>query len=257
MNDARMHGVTGVPFVVINGKWAISGAQTADVYYQVRFPRRFPRRSLTPRRAADLPEARALLQDRRVQHRRGAREEDHADRGRADVRQADVQHGRDRVCVGLRMSAAAPFPCPALPAPGCCPSGQGIRNHAPRMKVFPACCSFPPARYMPSSPLLSRSVPIYPTMRCCTDSCAVMIPTLPSMDVVLIDFAAPELQCVKPSEIFRGWSLQPAQVLRQQCLAARSASKFKDTRTSSGRFRVWCLGQRCVADCETSFDADS
>jgi predicted DsbA family dithiol-disulfide isomerase len=35
MNDARMHGVTGVPFTVINGKWAISGAHDADVYCQV------------------------------------------------------------------------------------------------------------------------------------------------------------------------------------------------------------------------------
>jgi hypothetical protein len=146
MNDARMHGVTGVPFVVINGKWAISGAQTADVYYQVRFPRCFPRRSLTPRRAADLPEARALLQDRRVQHRRGAREEDHADRGRADVRQADVEHGRDRVRVGLRMSAAAarrPCPCRALPClrRAAAPLDKEFRDHAPRMTVFPACCS--------------------------------------------------------------------------------------------------------------------
>lgn len=34
-NDARKKGVTGVPFTVINGKWAVSGGQTSDVYTQV------------------------------------------------------------------------------------------------------------------------------------------------------------------------------------------------------------------------------
>lgn len=36
MNEARKKGVNGVPFVVIDGKWAVSGGQTAEVYAQVR-----------------------------------------------------------------------------------------------------------------------------------------------------------------------------------------------------------------------------
>lgn len=36
---AQQSGVTGVPFVLLDGKWAISGSQTEDVYYPVRpFP---------------------------------------------------------------------------------------------------------------------------------------------------------------------------------------------------------------------------
>ena len=35
MNEARRKGVNGVPFVVIDGKWAVSGGQTAEVYAQV------------------------------------------------------------------------------------------------------------------------------------------------------------------------------------------------------------------------------
>lgn len=35
MTDARRKGVNGVPFVVIDGKWAVSGGQTAEVYAQV------------------------------------------------------------------------------------------------------------------------------------------------------------------------------------------------------------------------------
>ncbi|KAI0687655.1 thioredoxin-like protein [Cytidiella melzeri] len=35
MTDARRKGVNGVPFVVINGKWAVSGGQTAEVYTQI------------------------------------------------------------------------------------------------------------------------------------------------------------------------------------------------------------------------------
>lgn len=35
-NEARKKGVTGVPFTIINGKWAVSGGQTSDVYTQVR-----------------------------------------------------------------------------------------------------------------------------------------------------------------------------------------------------------------------------
>lgn len=36
MTEARRKGVNGVPFVVIDGKWAVSGGQTAEVYTQVR-----------------------------------------------------------------------------------------------------------------------------------------------------------------------------------------------------------------------------
>lgn len=35
MQEARINGVTGVPFTVIDGKWAVSGGQSADVYVQV------------------------------------------------------------------------------------------------------------------------------------------------------------------------------------------------------------------------------
>lgn len=35
MQEARRKGVNGVPFVVIDGKWAVSGGQTSDVYAQV------------------------------------------------------------------------------------------------------------------------------------------------------------------------------------------------------------------------------
>ncbi|KAH9856593.1 thioredoxin-like protein [Lenzites betulinus] len=34
-NEARKKGVTGVPFTIINGKWAVSGGQTSDVYVQI------------------------------------------------------------------------------------------------------------------------------------------------------------------------------------------------------------------------------
>lgn len=37
IQDARDMGVTGVPFTVINDKWAISGGQPSEVFYQVRF----------------------------------------------------------------------------------------------------------------------------------------------------------------------------------------------------------------------------
>ncbi|KAI0787780.1 thioredoxin-like protein [Fomes fomentarius] len=33
--DARKKGVTGVPFTIINGKWAVSGGQSAEVYAQI------------------------------------------------------------------------------------------------------------------------------------------------------------------------------------------------------------------------------
>ncbi|EKM58227.1 uncharacterized protein PHACADRAFT_252397 [Phanerochaete carnosa HHB-10118-sp] len=35
MNEARKKGVNGVPFVVIDGKWAVSGGQTSEVYSQI------------------------------------------------------------------------------------------------------------------------------------------------------------------------------------------------------------------------------
>ncbi|THH02758.1 hypothetical protein EW026_g108 [Hermanssonia centrifuga] len=35
MTEARRKGVNGVPFVVIDGKWAVSGGQTAEVYTQI------------------------------------------------------------------------------------------------------------------------------------------------------------------------------------------------------------------------------
>jgi len=31
-----MLGISGVPFTVIDGKWAVSGGQSWDVYYKVR-----------------------------------------------------------------------------------------------------------------------------------------------------------------------------------------------------------------------------
>ncbi|KAI0326619.1 thioredoxin-like protein [Cubamyces sp. BRFM 1775] len=34
-NEARKKGVSGVPFTIINGRWAVSGGQTADVYTQI------------------------------------------------------------------------------------------------------------------------------------------------------------------------------------------------------------------------------
>ena len=40
MTEARRKGVNGVPFVVIDGKWAVSGGQTAEVYSQVSPGRR-------------------------------------------------------------------------------------------------------------------------------------------------------------------------------------------------------------------------
>ena len=55
--EARKKGVTGVPFTIINGRWAVSGGQTAETYAQVR------RRDLQPVSCADyypldLPQAR-------------------------------------------------------------------------------------------------------------------------------------------------------------------------------------------------------
>ncbi|KAI0714305.1 thioredoxin-like protein [Cerioporus squamosus] len=33
--DARKKGVTGVPFTIVNGRWAVSGGQTSEVYAQI------------------------------------------------------------------------------------------------------------------------------------------------------------------------------------------------------------------------------
>ena len=35
MDQARANGVSGVPLMIIDGKWAISGGQSKDVYLQV------------------------------------------------------------------------------------------------------------------------------------------------------------------------------------------------------------------------------
>lgn len=35
MAEARKKGVTGVPFTIVDGRWAVIGGQTADVYIQV------------------------------------------------------------------------------------------------------------------------------------------------------------------------------------------------------------------------------
>jgi len=35
VESARANGVTGVPFTVIDNKWAISGGQSPDVFYQI------------------------------------------------------------------------------------------------------------------------------------------------------------------------------------------------------------------------------
>jgi predicted DsbA family dithiol-disulfide isomerase len=34
-DDARNKGITGVPVIIIDGKWAISGGQSSDVFIQV------------------------------------------------------------------------------------------------------------------------------------------------------------------------------------------------------------------------------
>ena len=38
--EARAKGVTGVPFTIIDGKWAVSGGQTAPVLVKVRMIRK-------------------------------------------------------------------------------------------------------------------------------------------------------------------------------------------------------------------------
>ena len=37
IEEARKGGISGVPVLIIDGKWAISGGQTRDVYLQVNF----------------------------------------------------------------------------------------------------------------------------------------------------------------------------------------------------------------------------
>ncbi len=38
--EAREKGVTGVPFTIIDGKWAVSGGQSAPVFVKVRMIRK-------------------------------------------------------------------------------------------------------------------------------------------------------------------------------------------------------------------------
>jgi predicted DsbA family dithiol-disulfide isomerase len=43
---ARTIGITGVPMTIIDGKWAVSGGQSSDVYVQVRSHLRAPLRRI-------------------------------------------------------------------------------------------------------------------------------------------------------------------------------------------------------------------
>jgi predicted DsbA family dithiol-disulfide isomerase len=36
IRQVQANGINGVPFVIIDGKWAVSGGQSAEVYIQVR-----------------------------------------------------------------------------------------------------------------------------------------------------------------------------------------------------------------------------
>lgn len=38
--EARAKGVSGVPFTIIDGKWAVSGGQTAPIFVKVRMIRK-------------------------------------------------------------------------------------------------------------------------------------------------------------------------------------------------------------------------
>ena len=40
--EARAKGVSGVPFTIIDGKWAVSGSQTAPVFVKVRTTQECP-----------------------------------------------------------------------------------------------------------------------------------------------------------------------------------------------------------------------
>ncbi|KIP05038.1 hypothetical protein PHLGIDRAFT_92714 [Phlebiopsis gigantea 11061_1 CR5-6] len=35
INESKKKGINGVPFIVINGKWAVSGGQTAEIFTQI------------------------------------------------------------------------------------------------------------------------------------------------------------------------------------------------------------------------------
>lgn len=35
INESKKKGISGVPFIVINGKWAVSGGQTAEIFAQI------------------------------------------------------------------------------------------------------------------------------------------------------------------------------------------------------------------------------
>lgn len=54
MTEARRKGVNGVPFVVIDGKWAVSGGQTAEVYSQI-FKKLAASEASTPRPKPSAP----------------------------------------------------------------------------------------------------------------------------------------------------------------------------------------------------------
>ena len=46
IKEARAKGVTGVPFTIIDGRWAVSGGQPAPVFVQVSFRPFFARSAL-------------------------------------------------------------------------------------------------------------------------------------------------------------------------------------------------------------------
>jgi len=57
--EARAKGVTGVPFTIIDGKWAVSGGQSAPVYVKIfsklaETPASSPSQSNTPVPATDV-----------------------------------------------------------------------------------------------------------------------------------------------------------------------------------------------------------
>ena len=57
--EARKKGVTGVPFVIIDGRWAVIGGQSADVYTQAS---RAPRAAMRPLKRAPMQIFRKLAQ---------------------------------------------------------------------------------------------------------------------------------------------------------------------------------------------------
>jgi hypothetical protein len=46
-DEARSKGITGVPMTIIDGKWAVSGGQSSDVFIQVRNLTQSRRKSIT------------------------------------------------------------------------------------------------------------------------------------------------------------------------------------------------------------------